>query len=44
MREQVTDLLLDPLLAPGGAARRAAFEPGRPRGSFGAPAASRLRS
>ena len=29
---------------PGKAARRAAFVPGRPRGSFGAPAASRLRS
>ena len=40
--EQIADLLLDPLLAPGGT--RAAFEPGRPRGNLGAPAAKSLRS
>ena len=40
--EQIADLPLDPLLAP--AARRAAFEAGRPRPSLGALAARRLRS
>src|SRR5262249_37894940 len=44
VREQLSDLALDPLLAPGAAPRRAASVPGRPRGSFGAVAGSRLRS
>ena len=40
--EQIADFLLDPLLRR--AARRAAFEPGRPRANLGAPAFKSLRS